>query len=136
MDVFVVKSGVPCFSFNFANFKKKKKTNKNGNVFFSLFPFDFVSFQSDYSPDLTDNDLVTPLYDFDNSTYHAREKDEEDWDLLELARSLKQEEKVIQPHEERFKIVTPSSAEVRKRKAEVVSEASQEQNGGPFERAS
>jgi len=78
--------------------------------------------------------LVTPLYDFDNSIYHAREKGEEDCDLLELDRSLKQEEKVIQPHEERFKIVTPSSAEVRKRKAEVVSEASQEQNGSPFER--
>ncbi|KAI5436037.1 hypothetical protein KIW84_022467 [Lathyrus oleraceus] len=72
----------------------------------------------DYSPDLTDNDLATPLYDFDNSIYHAREKGEEDCDLLELARSLKREEKVIQPHEERFKIVTPSSAEVRKRKAE------------------
>ena len=43
-------------------------------------------------------------------------KGEEDCDLLELARSLKQEEKVIQPHEERFKIVTPSSAEVRKQK--------------------
>ena len=68
------------------------------------------------TPDLTDNDLVTPLYDFDNPIYHAEEEGEEDCDLLELARLLKQEEKVIQPHEERFKIVTPSSTEVRKQK--------------------
>ncbi|KAI5438242.1 hypothetical protein KIW84_024112 [Lathyrus oleraceus] len=34
--------------------------------------------------------------------------------MLELAGLLKQEEKVIQPHEKRCKIVTPSTAEVRK----------------------
>jgi hypothetical protein len=44
--------------------------------------------------------LVTPLYDFDNSTYHAKEKGEEDCDLLELARSLKQEEKVMRKRED------------------------------------
>jgi hypothetical protein len=49
---------------------------------------------------------------------------------------LKQEEKVIQPHEERFKIVIPSTAEVRREmKVEAASEASQEQNGSPVERA-
>jgi hypothetical protein len=56
--------------------------------------------KSDYPPDLIDNNLVTPLYDFDNSIYHAEGEGEEDCDLLELAGSLKPEEKVIQPHEE------------------------------------
>ena len=41
-------------------------------------------------------------------------KGEEDGVLLELARSLKQEEKVIQPHEERFKIVNLGTEEVKK----------------------
>ncbi|KAI5428583.1 hypothetical protein KIW84_033542 [Lathyrus oleraceus] len=45
---------------------------------------------------------------------HAEEEDEEDRDLLELARLLKQEEKVIRPPEERVEIVIPSTAEVRK----------------------
>ncbi|KAI5393045.1 hypothetical protein KIW84_060264 [Lathyrus oleraceus] len=44
----------------------------------------------------------------------AEEEGEEDCDLLELTRLLRQEEKVIQPHEERIKIVFPSTAEVRK----------------------
>ena len=83
--------------FHFLQFKK----NKNGNVFI---PFPFDSFGSDlksyYPPDLIDNNLVTHLYDFDNSIYHAEGEGEEDCDLLELAGSLKPEEKVIQPHEE------------------------------------
>ena len=92
--------------------------------------------KSDYPPDLIDNNLVTPLYDFDNPSYHAEEEGEEDCDLLELARLLKQEEKVIQPHEERVKMVIPSTAEVRREmKVEAASEASQEQNGSPVERA-
>ena len=60
--------------------------------------------KSDYPPDLIDNNSVTPLYDFDNLIYHAEEEGEEDCDLLEFARLLKQEEKVIQPHEERVEI--------------------------------
>ena len=43
---------------------------------------------------------------------------------------------MIQPHEERFKIVIPGTAEVRKEvKAGAASEASREQNGSPVERA-
>ena len=68
--------------------------------------------KSDYHPDLIDNNLVTPLYDFDNPIYHAEEEGEEDCDLLGLARLSKQEEKVIQPHEEWVKIVIPGTAEV------------------------
>ena len=97
----------------FCSFKNKNK-NKNGNVFI-LFPFD--SFGSDLksdSPELIDNNLVTPLYDFDNPSYHAEEEGAEDCDQLELARSLKQEEKMIQPHEERVKFVIPGTAEVRR----------------------
>jgi hypothetical protein len=49
---------------------------------------------------------------------------------------LKQEEKVIQPHEERVEIVIPSTAEVRKEvKIGAASEASREQNGSPVEGA-
>ena len=82
---------------------------------FTFFPFD--SFGSDLksdSPDLTDNNLVTPLYDFDDPSYHAEEEGAEDGDQLELARLLKQEEKVIQPHEKRVKFVIPGTAEVRR----------------------
>ncbi|KAI5396894.1 hypothetical protein KIW84_062940 [Lathyrus oleraceus] len=67
---------------------------------------------------------------------HAEEEDEEDRDLLELARLLKQEEKVIRPPEERIEIVIPSAAKVRKEmKIRVVSEANREQNGNLVERA-
>lgn len=45
-----------------------------------------------------------PLHDFDNPIYQA--EDEEDYDLPEeLARLLKQEEKVIQPYQEYVEIV-------------------------------
>ncbi|KAI5410441.1 hypothetical protein KIW84_055810 [Lathyrus oleraceus] len=59
--------------------------------------------ECDISPDLIDNNPVTPSYDFDNPIYHAEEEGEEDCELPEeLARLLKQEEKVIQPHEEQL----------------------------------
>ena len=83
----MIKSGVPCFSL-FCSFKNK---NKNGNVFI-LFPFDSFGsdHKSDYLPDLIDNNLVTPLHDFDNPIYHAEEEGEEDCELPEeLARLLK-----------------------------------------------
>ena len=48
---------------------------------------------------------------------------------------LKQEEKVIQPHEERVEVVIPSTVEVRKEgKVEAASEANREQNGSLVER--
>ncbi|KAI5403445.1 hypothetical protein KIW84_050858 [Lathyrus oleraceus] len=67
------------------------------------------------SPDLIDNNPVTPLYDFDNPIYLAEEEDEEDCELPgELARLLKQEEKVIQPHEEQIEVVNLGTDEVKK----------------------
>ncbi|KAI5444565.1 hypothetical protein KIW84_012996 [Lathyrus oleraceus] len=70
--------------------------------------------ECDHSPDLIDNNPVTPLNDFDNPIYHAEEEGEEACDLSEeLARLLKQEEKVIQPHEERVEIVNSSTEEVK-----------------------
>ena len=88
------------------------------------------SCRCDHSPDVIDNNPVTPSYDFDNPIYHAEEEGEEDCDLLELAKSLKQEEKVIQPHEEQVKIVIPSAAEIRREmKVEAASETRQEQDG-------
>ena len=85
---------------------------------FSFFPFLIclvpTSKKKNNSPDLIDNNLVTPLYDLDNPIYHAEEEGEEDCDLLELARLLKQEEKVIQPHEEQVEVVNLGTDEVRK----------------------
>ena len=72
------------------------------------------SCRCDLSLDLIDNNPVTPSYDFDNPIYHAEEEGEEDCDLLELARLLKQEEKVIQPHEEQVEIVNLGTDEVKK----------------------
>ena len=72
------------------------------------------SCRCDHSPDLIDNNPVTPSYDFDNPIYHAEEEGEEDCDLLELARLLKQEEKVIQPHEEQVEIENLGTQEVSK----------------------
>ncbi|KAI5382177.1 hypothetical protein KIW84_UN0102 [Lathyrus oleraceus] len=47
--------------------------------------------ECDSSPDLIDNNPVTPSYDFDNPIYLAEEEDEEDCELPgELARLLKQ----------------------------------------------
>ncbi|KAI5425842.1 hypothetical protein KIW84_031605 [Lathyrus oleraceus] len=71
--------------------------------------------ECDLSPDLIDNNPVTPSYDFDNPIYHAEEEGEEDCELPEeLARLLKREEKVIQPHEEQVEIVNLGTEEVRK----------------------
>jgi hypothetical protein len=73
------------------------------------------SCRCDHSPDLIDNNPVTPSYDFDNPIYHAEEEGEEDCELPEeLARLLKQEEKVIQPHEEQVEVVNLGTEEVRK----------------------
>ena len=112
MDGFSIKKRCSLF-FIFCSFLKKNII-KNGNVFI-LFPFDsFGSNLKNDSPELIDNNLVTPPYDFDNPSYHAEEEGAEDCDQLELARSLKQEEKMIQPHEERVKFVIPGTAEVRR----------------------
>ncbi|KAI5395947.1 hypothetical protein KIW84_062228 [Lathyrus oleraceus] len=71
--------------------------------------------ECDISPDLIDNNPVTPSYDFDNPIYHAKEEGEEDCELPgELARLLKQEEKVIQPHEEQIETVNLGTDEVKK----------------------
>jgi hypothetical protein len=91
----------------FFNYFCSLKTNKNGNVYFhfsSFFDLSRPNFKNN-SPDLVDNNLVTPLYDFDNPSYHAEEESEEDCDLLELARLLKQEEKVIQPLEGELRLL-------------------------------
>jgi len=90
-----------CFYFHFQN-------NKNGNVF--LFSVTFLNSFLKKSMkhrscriDLADsikNSYVMAQYDFDNPIYQAEEESEEDCDLpKELARLLKQEERVIQPHQ-------------------------------------
>jgi hypothetical protein len=105
-------------------------------MFFFCFSFwDWSHLTGDYSPDLIDNNPDTPLYDFDNPIYHAKEEGAEDCDLLELAKLLRQEEKVIQPLEGRFKICYSKLRRGQKVKVEAASETSQEQSGSPVERA-
>ncbi|XP_058746121.1 uncharacterized protein LOC131618991 [Vicia villosa] len=66
-------------------------------------------------PDSIDNDLAMPRYDFDNPIYAAEEGDEEDCELPdELARLLKQEEKVIEPHQEPIETVNLGTEETRR----------------------
>src|SRR3954464_4562002 len=56
-----------------------------------------------------------PRYDFDNPIYTAKEGDEEDCELPdELARLLKQEEKVIEPHQEPIETVNLGTEEMRR----------------------
>ncbi|KAI5441255.1 hypothetical protein KIW84_010638 [Lathyrus oleraceus] len=52
------------------------------------------------------NSSVMAQYDFDNPIYQAEEESEEDCELpAELARLLKQEERVIQPHQEELETI-------------------------------
>ena len=65
--------------------------------------------------DSIDNDSAITHYDFDNLIYQAEEEGEEDCDLLkELARLLKQEEKVIQPHQESLEVIDLGTKGVKK----------------------
>ena len=63
----------------------------------------------------TMNSSVMAQYDFDNPIYQAEEESEEDCELpAELARLLRQEERVIQPHQEELEIVNLGTDEVKK----------------------
>ena len=54
-------------------------------------------------------------YDFDTPIYQAEEEAYEDFDLPEeLARLLKQEEKVIQPNQDSIEVVNIGTEEVRR----------------------
>lgn len=54
----------------------------------------------------TDNGIVMVPNDFDNPIFHADENYEEDCELPEeLARLLRQESKVIQPHQESVEFI-------------------------------
>lgn len=60
----------------------------------------------------TNNDTAMVIYDFDNPINHADKDCEEDCELpKELARLLRQESKVIQPHEESVEVVNLGTAE-------------------------
>ena len=65
--------------------------------------------------DYIDNDSVIAYYDFDNSIYQAGEEAYEDCDLPEeLARLLKQEEKVIQSNQESIEMVNIGTEDVKR----------------------
>ena len=54
-------------------------------------------------------------YDFDNPIYQAEEESEEDCELPEeLARLLRQEERVIQPHHESMEVINLGTEEVKR----------------------
>ena len=59
-----------------------------------------------FTTDYIDNDFAITHYDFDNPIYQAKEEAYEDCYLPEeLARLLKQGEKVIQPNQESIEVV-------------------------------
>ncbi|KAI5398521.1 hypothetical protein KIW84_064055 [Lathyrus oleraceus] len=61
------------------------------------------------------NDSVMAQYDFDNPIYQAEEESEEDCELpAELARLLKQEERVIQPHQEELETINLGTEDDKK----------------------
>ena len=65
--------------------------------------------------DHIDNDSAMAHYDFDTPIYQAEEEAYEDCDLPEeLARLLKQEEKVIQPNQDSIEVVNIGTEEVRR----------------------
>lgn len=96
---------------------------KNGNVFLLSFKFSFIfplfhknkSMNHEscrFSPITTINDTAMVPYDFDNPINHADKDCEEDCDLAEeLARLLRQESKVIQPHEESVEVINLGTEE-------------------------
>jgi hypothetical protein len=61
------------------------------------------------------NSYVMAQYDFDNPIYQAEEESEEDCELpKELARLLKQEERVIQPHQEELEVINLGTEDAKK----------------------
>ncbi|KAI5420119.1 hypothetical protein KIW84_044056 [Lathyrus oleraceus] len=63
----------------------------------------------------TVNNPVIAQYDFNNPVYQAEEESEEDCELpAELVRLLKQEERVIQPHQEELEIVNLGTEDARR----------------------
>ena len=66
-------------------------------------------------PDFVDDDSAVAHYDFDEPIYQAEEEAEEDCELPEeLARMLRQEEKVIQPHQEALEVINLGTEDARK----------------------
>ncbi|KAI5422238.1 hypothetical protein KIW84_045633 [Lathyrus oleraceus] len=63
----------------------------------------------------TMNSSVMAQYDFDNPIYQAEEESEEDCELpAELARLLKQEERVIQPHQEELETINLGTEDAKR----------------------
>ena len=66
-------------------------------------------------PEPINNDSAMAHYDFDNPIYHAEEGGEEDCELpKELARLLKQEEMVIQLHQESLEVINLGTEDEKK----------------------
>ncbi|KAI5430834.1 hypothetical protein KIW84_035096 [Lathyrus oleraceus] len=67
------------------------------------------------SPDPIDNDSAMARFDFENLIFQAEEEGDEDCELPEeLARLLKQEERVIQPHQEPTEVINLGTEDVKR----------------------
>ena len=65
--------------------------------------------------DFINSDSIMAHYDFDNPIYQAEEEAEEDYELpKELARLVRQEEVVIQPHKESLKVINLGTEDIKK----------------------
>ncbi|KAI5399045.1 hypothetical protein KIW84_064422 [Lathyrus oleraceus] len=67
------------------------------------------------SPDPIDNGSAMARFDFENPIFQAEEEDDEDCELPEeLARLLKQEERVIQPHQEFVEVINLGTEDAKR----------------------
>ncbi|KAI5420377.1 hypothetical protein KIW84_044241 [Lathyrus oleraceus] len=67
------------------------------------------------SPDPIDNSSAMTRFDFENPIFQAEEEGDEDCELPEeLARLLKQEERVIQPHQESTEVINLGTEDVKR----------------------
>ena len=93
---------------------------KNGNVLFSFhFLFTLISTYHHScrctSPDPIDNGSAMARFDFENPIFQAEEEGDEDCELPEeLTRLLKQEERVIQPHQESTEVINLGTEDVKR----------------------
>ncbi|KAI5427624.1 hypothetical protein KIW84_032870 [Lathyrus oleraceus] len=67
------------------------------------------------SPDPIDNGSATARFDFENPIFQAEEEGDEDCELPEeLTRLLKQEERVIQPHQESVEVINLGTEDAKR----------------------
>ena len=115
--LFAFKYFVHCLSI-FAVFKNQK--NILGNVLFSFHSlFTLISTYHHScrctSPDPIDNGSAMARFDFENPIFQAEEEGDEDCELPEeLSKLLKQEKRVIQPHQESIEVINLGTEDAKR----------------------